>query len=284
MAINTLIDDPVLPVEAIAIESVSATPEVVPPDPAVPPVIEVRDVSKQFILAHNRATTVSGAFVRFFQPGKRAKPQAFMALRDISFSIQPGDTVGIIGANGSGKSTLLKLITGIYQPSRGKIIVRDRMVSLLELGTGFHNDLTGRENVYLNGALLGRSRAQIRQAFDSIVDFSELENFLDTPLKRYSSGMRMRLGFSVAIHVEASILLLDEVLAVGDNQFQAKCIKRMAELRDSGCTMLVVAHQMDAIRQMCKRTLWLSRGKLMADGPTEQVVHQYEDYLRSLIP
>lgn len=246
--------------------------------------VDVQHVSKQFWLDRDRAATVSGAFVKLFQiqPNRRRSRRSFMALRDISLSIYPGETVGIVGANGSGKSTLLKLITGIYAPSQGVITVRERIVSLLELGTGFHNELTGRQNVYLNGALLGRSRAQIRAAFDDIVEFAGVVNFLDTPLKYYSSGMKVRLGFAVAVHADASIMILDEVLSVGDGEFQEKCLRRLHQFQAEGRTLILVSHSLETIRNMCDRAIWLKRGTLAQDGPTSTVVDAYKDYVKAL--
>ncbi|MHB8626900.1 MAG: ABC transporter ATP-binding protein [Aggregatilineales bacterium] len=250
--------------------------------PARAPCIDIQNVSKQFWLERNRAGTVSGAFINLIQPGKRSPRRSFMALRDVSLSIYPGETVGIIGANGSGKSTLLKLMTGIYAPTRGVVTVRERLVSLLELGTGFSNELTGRENVYLNGALLGRSRAQIRAEFDEIISFAGVADFLDTPLKYYSSGMRIRLGFAVAIHADASILLLDEVFSVGDGEFQQKCVRRLSEFQAEGRTLILVSHGLDLVRSMCSRAIWLKRGVLVQDGPARPVTDAYDDYVKAL--
>ena len=246
------------------------------------PCIDVQHVSKQFWLDRNRAKTVSGAFVNLLQPNKQHPRRSFMALRDVSLRIYPGETVGIVGANGSGKSTLLKLITGIYAPTQGAITVGERIVSLLELGTGFHPELTGRNNVYLDAALLGRSRAQIREAFDDIVEFSGIADFLDTPLKYYSSGMKVRLGFAVAIHADASIMILDEVLSVGDGEFQEKCLRRLQKFQAEGRTLLLVSHSLALIESMCDRAIWLKRGVLAQDGPTSTVVDAYKEYVKAL--
>ncbi len=247
------------------------------------PCIDVQNVSKQFWLERNKAGTVSGVFVNLLQRRKRTPRRSFMALRDVSLSIYPGETVGIVGANGSGKSTLLKLITGIYGPTRGTVTVRERLVSLLELGTGFHSELTGRENVYLNGALLGRSRAQTRTDFDEIVSFAGVTDFLDTPLKFYSSGMKVRLGFAVAMYADASIMLLDEVFSVGDGEFQQKCLRRLHSFQAEGRTLILVSHSLDTIRSMCDRAIWLKRGVVVQDGPVGPVTHAYDDYVKALL-
>jgi lipopolysaccharide transport system ATP-binding protein len=197
------------------------------------------------------------------------------ALRDISLQIKEGEVVGLIGRNGAGKSTLLKLLSRITVPTEGRIRIRGRVASLLEVGTGFHQELTGRENIFLNGAILGMTRAEIVRKFDEIVDFSEIEEFLDTPVKRYSSGMYVRLAFAVAAHLDPEILIVDEVLAVGDTAFQKKCLGKMGSFAQSGRTVLFVSHNLDAVRTLCQRGIWLKDGRLHEDGRIEDVIESY---------
>lgn len=196
-------------------------------------------------------------------------------LKDVSFEVKQGEVVGIIGLNGAGKSTLLKILTRITEPTRGRGIIRGRVSSLLEVGTGFHRELTGRENVYLNGTILGMKKKEVDRAFDEIVDFSGVEKFIDTPVKRYSSGMRLRLAFAVAAHLEPEILLIDEVLAVGDARFQKKCLEKMQDISQHGRTILFVSHNMPAITRLCSRSILLDQGVVLADGPSNQVVSTY---------
>jgi lipopolysaccharide transport system ATP-binding protein len=198
------------------------------------------------------------------------------ALKDISFEVRQGEVVGVIGRNGAGKTTLLKILARVTKPTHGFAEVQGRMGSLLEVGTGFHPELTGRENVFLSGAILGMSKAEIRRKFDEIVGFAEVEKFIDTPVKHYSVGMRMRLAFAVAAHLEPEILLVDEVLSVGDVEFQKKCLGRMGKVAEGGRTILFVSHQMNQIRRLCERALWVEGGEICADGRTSQVVNQYE--------
>jgi len=197
------------------------------------------------------------------------------ALRDVSFEVEQGEVLGIIGRNGAGKSTLLKILSRVTAPTSGKIKVKGRVASLLEVGTGFHQELTGRENVYLNGAILGMSRQEVTRKFDEIVDFSGVEKFIDTPVKRYSSGMHVRLAFAVAAHLEPEILVVDEVLAVGDAEFQKKCLGKMKDVGQEGRTVLFVSHNMPAITRLCERTILMDRGRLISDGPTTDVVSIY---------
>lgn len=213
------------------------------------------------------------------RPGLQSAPtsQDIWALRDASFHIGAGESIGIIGINGSGKSTLLKLLSRITAPTAGRFTIRGRVGSLLEVGTGFHSELTGRENVYLNGAILGMKRWEIDRKFDEIVEFSEIGEYLDAPAKFYSSGMRMRLAFSVAAHLEPEILLIDEVLAVGDVAFQRKSLNKMHEVVRQGRTVLFVSHNMPAVRSMCHRTILLDKGRILTDGPTESVIRMYLD-------
>ncbi len=204
-----------------------------------------------------------------------ARDDAFWALKDVSFEVQPGEVVGIIGRNGAGKSTLLKVLSRIAEPTAGRCEVRGRMASLLEVGTGFHQELTGRENIYMNGSILGMSRKEINRKFDEIVAFSEIEQFLDTPVKRYSSGMYVRLAFAVAAHLEPEILLVDEVLAVGDIGFQQKCLGKMNGLSQSGRTVLFISHNLAALRTLCTRAISLEKGRMVAEGTVENCVATY---------
>jgi lipopolysaccharide transport system ATP-binding protein len=201
--------------------------------------------------------------------------EEFWALQDVSFTIKPGERVGIIGRNGAGKSTLLKILSRITDPSAGRLGIRGRVASLLEVGTGFHPELTGRENIYLNGAVLGMSRVDIKRKFDEIVAFAEVEQFLDTPVKRYSSGMYVRLAFAVAAHLEPEILIVDEVLAVGDASFQKKCLGKMEDVGREGRTVIFVSHNMAAITRLCERGILLDKGHAMADGPAHQIAGSY---------
>ena len=199
----------------------------------------------------------------------------FWALRDVSFEVEEGDVLGVIGKNGAGKSTLLKVLSRITEPTYGAALMRGRVASLLEVGTGFHPDLTGRENVFLNGAILGMRRAETRRKFDEIIEFSGIGKFIDTPVKRYSSGMYVRLAFAVAAHLEPEILIVDEVLAVGDAEFQKKCLGKMKDVASGGRTVLFVSHNMSAVTNLCKRAIWLKNGTLMDNGPSAQVVSRY---------
>ena len=201
--------------------------------------------------------------------------EEFWALRDVSFEVKRGEVLGIIGRNGAGKSTLLKVLSRITEPSEGRVTIRGRVASLLEVGTGFHPELTGRENIYLNGAILGMTRAESRSKFDQIVEFAGVEKFLDTPVKRYSSGMYVRLAFAVAAHLEPEILVIDEVLAVGDAEFQRKCLGKMSEVAGGGRTVLFVSHNMSAVEAFCPRCLYFSSGKLMIDATTSEAINLY---------
>lgn len=235
------------------------------------PSIEFAQVSKRFQLQEGRT-------LREFVPALfrgRAWSPPFYALRNVSFNVARGETLGIIGRNGSGKSTILKLIAGVTAPSEGEITVYGRVCPLIELGAGFHPDLTGRENVFLNASILGVSRKEAKARFDEIISFAELWNFVDTPVKRYSSGMYIRLGFSVAVHSDPEILLIDEVLAVGDSAFQEKCLAKMQEFRIRGVTIVVVSHSMDLVQDFCERALLLSDGHLLADGTPKTVIPRY---------
>ncbi|NLX44261.1 MAG: ABC transporter ATP-binding protein, partial [Chloroflexi bacterium] len=205
----------------------------------------------------------------------RIPHESFWALSDVSFDIAAGESVGLVGNNGSGKSTSLKLMTRILRPTRGQVSVDGRVSGLLELGAGFHPELSGRDNIYLNGALMGLSRRDIDARLNTIIDFSELGNFVDVQLKFYSTGMAMRLAFSIAVSVDADILLVDEVLAVGDQAFQAKCLERIREILKQGVTIVLVSHDLNMVRDLCQRSIWLHKGRLRADGPTPEVLDAY---------
>jgi len=239
--------------------------------------IEVSDVAKRFRLIHERNSTLKATIFSGF---KRTVHEEFWALRGVSFEVPEGQTFGLIGHNGSGKSTLLKCMARIYQPNRGSILTRGKVSALLELGAGFHPELSGRENVYLNGSILGMSKRDMDRRFDEIVAFAGLEHFIDTPVKNYSSGMYVRLGFSVAITVEPDILLVDEVLAVGDASFQERCLEKFAELRASGRTVVIVSHSLDTVRNMCDNAAWLDHGSLLKDGNAHEVVTAYLESVR----
>jgi lipopolysaccharide transport system ATP-binding protein len=213
--------------------------------------------------------------------GDSPRPGRFWALRDVSFSLEPGDVVGIIGRNGAGKSTLLKILSRVTEPTEGRAELYGRVGSLLEVGTGFHPELTGRENVFLNAAILGMSRREVVRKLDDIVGFAGVERFIDTPVKRYSSGMVVRLGFSVAVHLEPEILIVDEVLAVGDAAFQRKCLARMRKLAGDGRTILFVSHNLAAVQNLCARAILLAGGELQADGPVEEVISRYLESVRA---
>ncbi len=217
----------------------------------------------------------SAPFRRLRRGDGTGRSENFWALQDVSFEVPPGEIVGIIGRNGAGKSTLLKILSRITEPTTGRVRLRGRVASLLEVGTGFHPELTGRENVFLNGTILGMSRAEVRRKFDEIVAFAEVERFLDTPVKRYSSGMYVRLAFAVAAHLEPEILLVDEVLAVGDAAFQRKCLGKMGDVAGSGRTIVLVSHNMSAIETLSSQCIWLDRGRLMRAGSPREVIDAY---------
>jgi ABC-type polysaccharide/polyol phosphate transport system ATPase subunit len=233
--------------------------------------VEIVDVSKRFRLYHEKNQYLKSTLLS----GRRSRFEDFWALDDISFEIPRGSTFGIIGANGSGKSTLLKCLTGILTPDKGKIHTVGRIAALLELGAGFHPDLTGRENVFLNAAILGMTKNEIISKFDSIVDFAGLANFLDTPVKNYSSGMVVRLGFAIAINVEPDILIIDEVLAVGDESFQQRCYEKIETFRQSGRTIIFVSHALTQVTQLCETACWIEGGKIRRLGPAYSVVSDY---------
>ena len=239
--------------------------------------VEVRDVSKHFRLYHDRNQSLKATLMR----GGRAKYEDFLAVDGVSVDIRTGETFGFIGRNGSGKSTLLKVLTRIYRPDSGTVQVNGKLSALLELGAGFHPELSGRENVFLNGSILGLSKRDLNARFDEIVDFAELSQFIDMPVKNYSSGMYVRLGFSVAINVDPAVLVVDEVLAVGDELFQRKCTAKFAEMRKAGLTIVLVSHSLAAMRSMCDRAMWLDKGKCRAIGPSGDVI---DEYLAAMLP
>lgn len=245
------------------------------------PILEIKNISKKYRIQHehNPYESLRDTLTDFIRGKKRSKKEDFFALRDVSLNIMPGDSIGIIGKNGAGKSTLLKVLSRITPPTNGHIIVRGTLSSLLEVGTGFHPELTGRENIFLNGSILGIPRREIKKHFDEIVDFSGVEKFIDTPLKHFSSGMQLRLAFAVAVHLEPDVLIIDEVLAVGDYEFQRKCIGKMDEVGRHGRTLLVVSHQLSLIRQLATKTLYLKNGIVEEFGHTPEVLNLYTQSL-----
>jgi lipopolysaccharide transport system ATP-binding protein len=252
------------------------------------PIIVVDRISKRYELGHTISDTLADRLTRGFRsaahrisqgPSKlKRSPEEFWALKDVSFEVRRGQVLGIVGRNGAGKSTLLKILSRITEPTSGSVRMRGRVACLLEVGTGFHPELTGRENVFLNGAILGMSRAEIIRKFDAIVAFSEVERFLDTPVKHYSSGMYVRLAFAIAAHLEPEILIVDEVLAVGDAQFQKKCLDKVSEVtHDEGRTVLFVSHNAAALQSICSTAVWLDQGRVAGQGPIDECL---ADYLR----
>lgn len=242
-------------------------------------VISVENVGKKFRLKHSASQTFKAAAVDFVR-GRGQSTREFWALKDVSFSVKRGETLGIIGANGAGKSTLMALVSGTMQPTTGKITTAGNISSLLELGAGFHPELTGRENVFLYGAIMGLSRKQMTERFDSIVEFAELSNWIDEPVKHYSSGMYVRLGFAVAVEVAPDILLIDEVLAVGDASFQRKCLDRMKDFRTSGKTMVIISHDLPTITSVSDRILFLEQGTVHGIGTPSGIVEDYQEFVR----
>lgn len=238
--------------------------------------IRFDQVSKRFVIHRQRARSLQEFFIYQLSRQKKAETESFWALRDVSFEVEPGEMVGVIGPNGAGKSTLLKLLARVIEPTSGRISVKGRLNALIELSAGFHEELTGRENIYLNAALLGLSRKEIQRHFDEIIAFSELEKFIDMPVKHYSSGMHMRLGFAIATCIESEVLLVDEVLAVGDANFQRKCFERISEIRERGATILFVSHQMADVERHCDRVLLLMNGNLIANGMPAETTQQYQ--------
>lgn len=236
--------------------------------------IKVNHVSKRFKLYYDKAHTLKEKLL-FFSKKNKDKNHILEVLKDINLEIKKGESVALIGTNGSGKSTLLKLMTKIIYPNKGKITTNGKLTSLLELGAGFHDDFTGRENIYFNASIFGLTRQEINAKLEEIIEFSELRDFIDNPVRTYSSGMYMRLAFSVAINVQAEILLIDEILAVGDKHFQDKCFAKLRELKDSGKTIVIVTHNMDQVKQFCDRAVWLYKGEIRQDGKVDDVLKEY---------
>ncbi len=244
--------------------------------------VQFERVSKRYILGdHMNAREALTAAAQGLFRRRGPRKEEIWSLRDVSFTVADGDSLGIVGRNGAGKSTILKILTGITSPTVGESRIRGRVAALLEVGTGFHPELTGRENVYLNGAILGMTRRDIRARFDQIVEFAGTERFLDTPIKRYSTGMQLRLAFAVAAHLEPDVLVVDEVLAVGDTEFQRKCVGRMAEVEEEGRTVVFVSHDLQTLVRLCRQSLWMDKGELRASGSTRDIVR---DYLASGLP
>ncbi len=239
------------------------------------PVLEISDLSIRLLLHRERTRSIREYIIRVLK-GWGAKQEEFWPLREVSFSVDPGEHLGIIGPNGAGKSTLLKVIAGIIPPSLGRVVVRGRVAPLIELGAGFDSYLTGRENVFLYGSLLGFPQKELEHRFDRIVEFAEMEQFIDVPLMNYSVGMSARLGFAIATDVDPDLLLIDEVFSVGDAAFQKKCEKRMESFKAKGVTILLVSHDLDLIRATCPRALFLQQGRIAAIGPTDKVVAEYQ--------
>lgn len=247
------------------------------------PIIEAKNLSKKYLIYHEAKSgystlvdTLSQSFKRFFRRGLTPPSyEEFWALDDVSFQVHRGDKMAFIGNNGAGKSTLLKILSRIIEPTVGSVTIQGRIASLLEVGTGFHPELTGRENIFLNGAILGMAKKDIKQRFDAIVDFAEIEKFLDTPVKHYSSGMYTKLGFSIAAHLDPDILIVDEVLAVGDAHFQAKCLKKLDSFSQSGRTILFVSHNIQTLTALCNKAIFLKNGKVMEAGTMEQCLNMY---------
>ena len=238
--------------------------------------IEVINVTKKFKIYYDKASTLKEHMLFW----KRNKSEEFVALKDINVKIKKGETVGLIGVNGSGRSTLLKLMTKIIYPTTGKVITHGKLTSLLELGAGFHQDFTGRENIYFNAAIFGLTKEEIDKRLEDIIEFSELGEFIDNPVRTYSSGMYMRLAFSIAINVDAEILLIDEILAVGDQHFQEKCFKKLEELKNSDKTIVIVSHSLDQIEKLCNRAIWIYDGKVEMDATPKEVIPKYLEKCR----
>ena len=233
--------------------------------------IEVKNMTKNFKVYYDKPNTLKERLVFW----KNNKAEVRTVLKDINLNIKKGETVALIGVNGSGKSTLLKLMTKIIYPTKGTLVTRGKLTSLLELGAGFHDDFTGRENIYFNASIFGLTRSEIESKIDDIIEFSELGEFIDNPVRTYSSGMYMRLAFSIAINVEAEILLIDEILAVGDQHFQDKCFDKLEEIKKSDTTVVIVSHNLSQIRKLCDRAVWINKGKIQMDGDANKVIDEY---------
>ncbi|MFZ0313065.1 MAG: ABC transporter ATP-binding protein [Candidatus Korobacteraceae bacterium] len=245
--------------------------------PSPEPVIRLENVTQRFRVIHERPDTVRELFSKLFR--KRSSYHDFEAVKDVSFDVPHGQAVGIIGRNGSGKSTLLKIIAGVYRPTKGTVTVNGTLAPLIELGAGFHHELTGRENILLNGLLMGYSKREMLERQQAIIDFADIGEFIDAPVKQYSSGMYMRLAFAVAIEVDPQVLVLDEILAVGDMGFQAKCFERIRRFRDSGKTILLVTHNMDNVEEHCERAILVDHGRIVVDGSPDEAIAMYKTLL-----
>ena len=244
--------------------------------------IEVNDVSMKFNLSKEKVDSLKEYVIKFLK--RQIQYNEFWALKNVSFKVEKGDRVGILGLNGAGKSTLLKVIAGVFKPTEGNVIRHGKLVPLLELGAGFDSQYTGRENIYLYGSVLGYSKQFVQERFDEIVKFAELEEFIDVPIKNYSSGMRSRLGFSIATQVDPDILILDEVLSVGDGAFRKKSENKMMEIIKGGATTLLVSHSLGQIRRLATKVLWLDRGEQIAFGDTKEICDRYEEFLAGNVP
>lgn len=240
--------------------------------------IKLENVSMKFNLGIEKEFSIKQAFVNFFSfKKKKKKKEAFWALRDISFEVDRGEVIGLIGSNGAGKSTMLKVVSGVMKPTKGKVTVKGVISPMIELGAGFDAELTARENIYLNGAILGYSRSFLEEKFDEIVEFSELKDFLDVPVKNFSSGMTAKLAFSIATIVNPEILIVDEILSVGDIKFQEKSKSKMMEMIEGGTTVLYVSHSLESIKELCNKVVWIEHGKMIKMGPTDEVCNDYYD-------
>jgi lipopolysaccharide transport system ATP-binding protein len=242
-------------------------------------VVEFRNVWKTFVFNPDRAVSLKSAAVNFLTFRKPKPPQTFTALQDISFEIKSGEFVGILGKNGAGKSTILKIMAKVLAPSRGSVSINGRIAPLIELGAGFHPDLTGYENIFLNGSIIGLTKREVLDRIDKIIDFSELKEFIEMPVRQYSSGMFLRLGFSIAVHTSPDILLIDEVLAVGDQAFQNKCRERIKKMHKQGTTIVLISHNAEEISNFCERCILIRRGHVAADGKTDRVLLNYNENL-----
>ena len=239
--------------------------------------VRVEHVTKSFRMYHERNQSLKSAIMR----GRTSVHEDFLALDDVSFDVPVGSTFGLIGSNGSGKSTLLKCLANIYYPNKGSITHSGKIAAMLEVGSGFHAELSGRENIFLNGSILGMSRKDVTRKFDEIVDFSGVEQFIDQPVKNYSSGMYVRLGFAIAINVDPDILVVDEVLAVGDAEFQEKCFRKFEDFKRAGKTVILVSHSMDTVQKMCDHAAWLNHGEMQKVGPAESTIAAYVSSLHT---